>query len=543
MSTVHTPQNATARPAAKRSATAGLPADPEAARALAARLIPDREWRPASVDAVAKLPAFAAKMRECGRVSRTPYTELPHYVTAALELRRLQQMVHTVLLNPAWRDRLAAAGIDRAPATYEEWQDIPLSDKDVQREFYMGARPGLVVPLDRGGFEVVASGGTSSGSPLEVVYALRELADTYDIAGQFMGDYQLAAHFPPDGPKWLFTTLADYQMWSSGTMVGGVLAKVPGVNYIGAGPVTAPVFEHMFSYPGAKALMGISAGIAILGELGAGLNREARETFRIALYGSGVLPHRKRAELQAVYPNLVILSYFAATQAETIGLQLHPATPWLTAVPGLHLVEIVDEDGRWVAEGEEGELVVTRLHAHEAPLLRLKLGDRMVRRPRLAGPGLQADQFEFAGRTGDILHINDSQYSAARAYAALATELRNAGVVDLDEAAHEVQFVNHREAKTITLLASVDDVVGLTYRKDMMLGLDGVQRIFVNALPRALSLFNHGEANPASVQKTGYGLRLVFVPRLSPAIERTAVGKVPLVRDRASRATPEPRRE
>ncbi|MEV1021368.1 hypothetical protein [Streptomyces sp. NPDC050264] len=508
-------------------------ASPADIHSMVDRLIPDGELTPQTPDAVTLLPPFAAKMRECEQIFRQPYSELSHEIQDALVLRRLQQMIHTIQLNPVWRARLEAAGAAKAPDSFEAWQHVPLSDKETQRDLFMGSRDGLVVPHDRGGFEVVASGGTSTGSPLETVYSLRELRDTYEVAGRFLGEYQLSDRLAGGDPKWLLTTLADYQMWSSGTMVGGVLQKVPGVNYIGAGPVTAPVLEHLFSYRGPKALMGISAGIAILAELGAGMSRQARESFRVALYGSGVLSQRNRAELKALYPNLAILSYFAATQAETIGLQLDEESPVLTAVPGLHLIEIVDEDGFWVPEGAEGELVVTRLHAHEAPLLRLKLGDRMVRRPRLDGPGPKAQQFEFAGRTGDILHLNDSQYSAARAYGALCDELKTAGVVDLDRSAHEVQFANHRENRTITLYAAVDDVLGLTYRVDSMLGPQGLQQVFVNALPRSLSLFNDGEANPASIAKTGYSLQVRFVSRHSPDIERTAVGKVPLVRDHA----------
>ncbi|MDX3383285.1 hypothetical protein PV682_17690 [Streptomyces niveiscabiei] len=499
---------------------------------LAARLIPDDEWRPASVDAVEQLPSFRSKMRACAHALGTPYSEVPYAVQDALVLRRLQQMVHTVLLNPLWRGTLRGAGITGAPRGLDEWQAVPLADKEVQRDFFMDGREGMVVPLERGGFEIVASGGTSSGRPLETVYSLRELWDTYRVAGGFLGAHQLAPRLTGAGPKWLYTTLADYQMWSSGTMVGGVLQNVPGVNYVGAGPVTAPVLEHMFSYPGPKALMGITAGIAILSDLGAGMNRAARESFRLALYGSGVLPQRKRAELRAVYPNVEILSYFAATQAETIGLQLDPAVPELSAVPGLHLVEIVDEQGRWVPEGAEGELVVTRLHAHEAPLLRLKLGDRMIRRPRPRGPGVQAERFEFAGRTGDVLHLNDSQYSATAALAGLGEELRAAGAVDLDAVAHEVQFVNRREAKLLTLLVSVDNAREAAYRTDAVLGPQGVRRVFLDVLPRALSLFNHGEANPAAIDRTGYGFRVQFVVKGSPEIERTDVGKVPLVRDR-----------
>jgi phenylacetate-CoA ligase len=504
----------------------------DAASRLASRVIGDEELAPPTVDAVTELASFASKMRECERICEAPYSEISHTVQDALVLRRLQQMVNTVLLNPLWRERLNHSGFTGAPATLQEWQDVPLSDKDVQRDMFMDSRPGMVVPLSRGGFEVVASGGTSSGLPLEIVYSLRELRDTYQIAGQFMGTYQLREYMWSSDPKWLITNLADYQMWSSGTMVGGVLAHVPDINYIGAGPVTAPVLAHMFSYPGPKALMGISAGISILSDLGVGMSQQARESFRVALYGSGVLPHRKRVELQAMYPNLAILSYFAATQAETIGLQLRAGSAVLAAVPGLHFIEIVDERGRWVAEGEEGELVVTRLHAHEAPLLRLKLGDRMIRRPALDGPGLKTKQFEFAGRTGDILHINDSQYSAALAHAALRDELQVAQVVDLDEVAHEVQFVNHRESKTITLLVAADEAQQLAYAVEAALGTTGVQRAFANALPRSLSLFNGGEANPVAIEKTGYSFRISFVPRLSPEIERTAVGKVPLVRDR-----------
>jgi phenylacetate-CoA ligase len=513
--------------AARADATGALDAE-----GLAKKLIPDRELAPGSVAAVAKLPTFGDKLRSCERLTGTAFGALAHEVQELLVLRRLEQLVNTVRLNPLWRERLRSAGLEAGPLrSYEDWQRIPLTDKSAQRELHMGQRPGLVVPLDRGGFEIVASGGTSDGQPLEVVYSLRELTDTYQIAGRFMGEHQLPRYLVGPGPRWLFTNLADYQMWSSGTMVGGVLSHVPGINYIGAGPVTAPVLEHMFSYPGPKAMMGISAGIAILSELGAGMDEVSRESFRVALYGSGVLAQHKHRELKALYPNLKILSYFAATQAETIGLQLTEESPALSAVPGLHLIEVVDEDGREVPEGAEGELVVTRLHAHEAPLLRLKLGDRMVRRPRLESIGLNTTRFEFAGRTGDVLHLNDSQYSAHGAYRALREEIRTAAGLDLDDVAQEIQYVNHREVKALTLLVAADDPDGLSKALERTLGAHGIRCAYINSLPMALSLFNHGEANPASIEKTGYSFHVEFVPQRSPRIERTAVGKVPLVVD------------
>jgi phenylacetate-CoA ligase len=496
-----------------------------------ARLIPAAELKPASVEDVARLPSFLGKLRACEQLFRSPYAEIGHPIQNALVLRRLQQMVNTLLLNPLWAERLKQAGLSDAPRDVEEWQAIPLSDKTVMRDFYMGARPGMVVPLSHGGFEIVASGGTSSRLPVETVYSLRELNDTYELAGDFMGRYQLCDYLSGDDPKWVMTTLADYQMWSSGTMVGGVLQKIPGINYIGAGPVMKDVFHHMMAYPGPKAILGISAGIAILSELGIGLSEAARLSFRVALYGSGVLPHRKQVELKALYPNLNILSYFAATQAETIGLQLRPDSAVLAAVPGLHLIEIVDADGRWVAEGEEGELVVTRLHAHEAPLPRYKLGDRMIRRPDLAGPGLKTQQFEFAGRSGDVIHLCDTQYAAPQVYAALCQQAKTVGV-DLEKISHEIQFFNDRRTKTLALIASVDNPAALNAGINYTLGPDGVRRVFVEALIYSLSLFNQGEANYHSIDKTGYQFELRFVGRSSDEIQRTSVGKVPLLRDR-----------
>lgn len=494
------------------------------------RLIPPEELQPASVDAVARLPGFLGKLREYERLLRAPFAETTAATQNALVLRRLQQMVNTLRLNPLWSERLAGAGVKAAPRDFEQWQAIPLSTKELMHDFYMGERAGLVVPLRHGGFEIVASGGTSSGLPVETVYSLRELADTYELAGEFMGRYQLRDHLAGDAPKWVMTTLADYQMWSSGTMVGGVLQKIPGVNYIGAGPVTRDVYHHMMSYAGPKAILGISAGIGLLSELGLGLAETARSELRVALYGSGLLSQRKQVELQALYPNLAILSYFAATQAETIGLQLSTASPVLATVPGLHLVEIVDADGRWVAEGEVGELVVTRLHAHEAPLPRYKLGDRVIRRPDRTWPGLHTQQFEFAGRSGDVIHLGDTQYAAPQVHAALSRTIKPLGF-DLDAACHDLQFCNNRRTRTLTFLGAVDNPAALNAALAYTLGRDGVRRIFIDALIQALSLFNQGEANVPAIDKTGYQFELRFVARSSDEIHRTSVGKVPLLRD------------
>lgn len=498
--------------------------------AFVEQLIPAEELKPDNVEDVLRLPTFAEKLGACEKQWKMPFCRMHHALQDAVVLRRLQQMIHMLKLNPLWKERIEQSGMKDVPVDFDEWQQLPLSDRETMRELYMDSRPGLVVPLNRGGFEIVASGGTSGGLPVESVYGLRELQDTYRIAGDFMGRYIFEPGLAGTDPKWVFTTLADYQMWSSGTMVGGVLQAVPNINYIGAGPVRKEIFQHLLSYPGLKAILAISQGISILTELGLGLDEAARRTLRLALYGSGVLPHRKAIELKQMYPNLEILSYFAATQAETIGLQL-PGAPYLAAVPGLHLIEVVDESGRWVNEGESGELVVTRLHARRAPLIRLKLGDRMVRRPKIDSAELKTQQFEFAGRSGDVIHLCDTQYAAQKAYEQLCHGLMTAGVFDLRSLAAEIQFVNNRSAKNLCLVAAVDNAELLNARVRSILGLEGVRRVFIDALIGSLSLFNTGEANAAYLQKADYSYALCLVSPWSSDIHRTELGKVPLVVD------------
>src|SRR5271170_4091139 len=96
---------------------------------LVAQLITSAELRPRSVDDVPKLPPFIEKMKECARICGTAYSEVDHSIQNALTLRRLQQMVNTMMLNIHWAERLEGAGVRTAPRDFDEWQIVPISDK------------------------------------------------------------------------------------------------------------------------------------------------------------------------------------------------------------------------------------------------------------------------------------------------------------------------------------------------------------------------------------------------------------------------------
>jgi phenylacetate-CoA ligase len=505
---------------------------PETTEQIVKHLIPDSELHPKSTDNIPRLTSFADVIKKSEKLLHIKYAAQEHAFQQALVLRRIQQLTAVALLNPLWKERIEQSGLHEPPVSFEEWQNIPVCDKTSMRKFFTGDCPGLALPLRHNGFEIVASGGTGDGLPSETVYSLKELHDTYRIAGDFIGNHMLKDYLGAEGhPKWLITTLADYQMWSSGTMVGGVLQHVPGVNYIGAGPVSGQVFRRIMSYKGAKAMMGITQSIASLVELGAGLSEEARNNFRVAMYGSGVLSQCAREALMAMYPNLSILSYFAATQAETVGLQLHPESPCLASVPGLHLIEIVDENGQWVQEDQEGELVVTRLHATEAPVLRFRIGDRMIRRSDLDRDTLKTSRFEFVGRSSDMLHICDTQYPAKPVYAAICKALAEENLFDPDAVAHEVQFINDRKTNTLSLLIAVDHPEEINAALFKKFGNDGGCTVFIKALNDSLSVFNKNEANRAFLKRMNYRFSIRFVSIMSPEIYRTEVGKTPLLKD------------
>jgi phenylacetate-CoA ligase len=494
------------------------------------RLFPEQELHPKTVDDVMNQSSFLDKIKAYETVCSQSFDTMPSELQDALILPRLQQLFNTLWINPLWRERLRNHEFLSYPSSFEAWQSLPITDRDTLHNFYMGKRPGQVVPLSRGGFEVVASGGTSGGLPIETVYSLKELRDTYSLAGAHMDKYIFQHHFPKDRPSWVIMTLADNDMWSSGTMIGGVLQCASSTNFIAAGPMSEIVYNHILSFEGNKAIMGMSREIEPLVELGAKVPLEHRNSFKLAIYGSGLLQNRKVTELKTIYPNLQILSYFASNQAEAIGLQ-HDPGDYLIAVPGLHFIEIVDDQGRWVDEGEEGELVITRLHASEAPVLRMQLGDRMIRRPNKTTNSLNAFQMEFAGRSSDIIHIGESHYSATRVLSCLHQAFSENGM-NIDAKAIETQFFNDRVNRHLTWYATTEDAGAMDTLVHQSFADSKIRAIFIEALKQALPLYDQNESHFKALDNVVYTFEIRIVPPESPKIYRTKVNKVPLIKDR-----------
>jgi hypothetical protein len=100
-----------------------------------AALIPDTEFNPGTADAVTRLPSFLSKIRAAEALAGAPFAETDALLQDALVLRRLGQMVETLRLNPRWAERIAGAGIKGPLESVEQWQAIPIADKQTMLRF------------------------------------------------------------------------------------------------------------------------------------------------------------------------------------------------------------------------------------------------------------------------------------------------------------------------------------------------------------------------------------------------------------------------
>ncbi|MDI2090898.1 phenylacetate--CoA ligase family protein [Commensalibacter oyaizuii] len=490
-------------------------------------VIPESLLYPKNIDEILQLPTFLSRLNFSQTITGTSFDALDINVQEAVVLRRITQLVEICRTNPVWKDRINnVVGTD--PITsFEAFMSIPVTNKEVFTDLFADKRIGMVVPVERGGFQIANSGGTASGRASEIVYSRQELLDTYKRAGTFIGQHIIEPYMDAKQACWVGTTLADNQLWSSGTMVGGLLQEIPNINYLGIGPMSCNTYQRIMNNPGQKVLMGIVNDIAALVPYANSLTNQQKQELRLVLYGSGLLPQKVKDDLRCAYPNLLILSFFAATQAETIGLQLDENSNILTAVPGLHLIEIVDENGRWVQEGEEGDLVVTRLFANEAPVLRYKLGDRVIRRSNLKTHSLNSMQFEYVGRSDDFITIASTAFYVPHALPIIAQNLKDANIVDLNKIADIYQLHVNQQGNDVHLVIATnnyadykqicnDSTVQITITEAMLSGLFASKAKF-------------SDYQKSAFIKNNCRFRLSCVPPDSVLIHRTEVGKTPLI--------------
>ncbi len=114
---------------------------------------------------------------------------------------------------------------------------------------------------------------------------------------------------------------------------------------------------------------------------------------------------------KTITPDCQIHSVYATTEAGMIGLQIFPNGP-VFIVPDAAYIEVVDESGNPVPQGEGGILVVTSFNRLTQPLIRYNTGDigRLLSEEELNEfrlAGFYAPALELKGREGEDFKIAD----------------------------------------------------------------------------------------------------------------------------------------
>lgn len=104
-----------------------------------------------------------------------------------------------------------------------------------------------------------------------------------------------------------------------------------------------------------------------------------------------------RQKIKQLFPNVTILSTYAFTEAKTAWAQCREDSYYHT-YPDLEYIELVDEEGKRVPEGQPGEIVYTNLSWRGSMVMRYRTGDLCQ--------GMFYDPCEHCGRTVPRLHFD-----------------------------------------------------------------------------------------------------------------------------------------
>ena len=118
---------------------------------------------------------------------------------------------------------------------------------------------------------------------------------------------------------------------------------------------------------------------------------------RTVIFGGERVSAGLRKKVTAQYPGLRIMSTYAFTEAKTAWVQCHEESGY-HLYPDMEYIELVNEAGEPVVEGEPGEVVYTSLNWRGSMVMRYRTGDICE--------GMSYEPCEHCGRTVPRLHYD-----------------------------------------------------------------------------------------------------------------------------------------
>jgi phenylacetate-coenzyme A ligase PaaK-like adenylate-forming protein len=276
-------------------------------------------------------------------------------------------------LNVAYRELIEDAGVDPAGAiqTGAAWGRVPVIDKQWLASAGYDRRPACPGPV-----LVVATSGSTATQVLVPV--------TAECAHRGLGDNFLRAlamsGVGPDQRHWGIEHRSAGQSQSQGQgETGSSVSMTWLARHCGDHALITAATEPLDEQLRRAAAFGpdtISGSPGFLGQIaraGAALRP------MLLVYGGAVLADTDADLLRARFPEARLTAFYPTTDAGALGAS--PASDGVyRTFTETHLIEVLDGDGRPVAAGSRGDVVVTQFDAWAAPIIRYRVGDRATYR-------------------------------------------------------------------------------------------------------------------------------------------------------------------
>lgn len=243
--------------------------------------------------------------------------------------------------------------------------------------------------------EVLVSG-ASGGKQRYIPYSHNDWQNMLCEAVQTLYDCGLGA-----GDK-VVNTLYGGHMYGGMLTSSQELALMPVESYTVGQGITPEELVVLYKQFGINTIIGIPSMLDTL--LTEAKKLEPTFTLDKVIYGGSLWPESRKKWLEQALEVKVIRSILAANDGAQIGYQnqrLSGANHYL--VDDYNYVEIVDEDGLPVPDGQRGHILITNWQKNEYPLIRYKIGDvgRIVHRDEQGNRVL-----EFLGRSDGLIILN-----------------------------------------------------------------------------------------------------------------------------------------
>jgi phenylacetate-CoA ligase len=340
------------------------------------------------------LRAVAALLREIRSRRREQWLSAAEL--RAQRVARLRRLATVAARTRYWAAVFDQAGVDPASLDEDTLQRLPVLDKTTAQD----RSPDFLVRPRAELFVVHTSG--SSGSPAEFFRSERDQAEISALHGR------IAAAFGRRTFDRQVSIGSGVPTASKGPMA--LLRRVGVLPPIRRLSSHEPLDAQLAAVRGFRpdVINGYSIAVELLAEaaLAAGVT-----DIRPRLVYTGAMPTTERCRALSTQAfGVRPLDVYAITEAGPVAFECPESPGDYHLNDDVQLVEIVDESGRPLPDGDTGEVIITPLTLLSEPLLRYRVGDLAARRPYPCrcgrGLGLLGP---IEGRARQIIHTPDGR--------------------------------------------------------------------------------------------------------------------------------------